>query len=137
VHGNTILLAADFQRFPQLILSALRGAMVPNQLDAFSKKLGRRIRDIRVTKGLSQAAVCRAVGLSIDTLSRMERGDGQEPKLGTLLKVATGLKIELCDLFPPFAEETATALQSELVTIIKHLDADGQQAILTLLRRRS
>ena len=92
---------------------------------------------MRIAKGLSQATVCRAVGLSIDTLSRMERSDGQEPKLGTLLKIAPALEVELCALFPPCTEDTTTNLQAEVAVFLKHLDVEGLEAILSLLRRRS
>lgn len=62
------------------------------------RKLGKRIRELREKKGLSQAALARASGLWPDYLGRMERG-GTNLRLSTLLKIAGSLDISVQRLF--------------------------------------
>lgn len=50
--------------------------------------LGEEIRRARVSAGLSQAAVGRAVGLSYSTIGRIERGIAPRASLVALARVA-------------------------------------------------
>jgi transcriptional regulator with XRE-family HTH domain len=65
--------------------------------DELTKKLGTRIRALRTRAGLSQAALAEQAGLSVDAVSRIERGR-RSPHLGTLAALATGLEVPLAVL---------------------------------------
>jgi len=109
---------------------------VADKWEQYAVQLGQRIKDLRRAKGVSQGTACRRVGMSIDTWSRLERGEGQEPKLSTLMRVAEALEVELADLFPGNPESTSTPRQQELVSQVTHLPEEAQEALLLLLRRR-
>lgn len=63
------------------------------------KKIGRRIAYYRKEKELTQSILAQQVGLSISTISRIERGQyNNNIPLTTLLDIADGLGIRLKDL---------------------------------------
>jgi transcriptional regulator with XRE-family HTH domain len=58
-------------------------------------RLGREIREIRKRQKLTQGELAGKAGVSLLTISRLERGE-RDPHLGTLARVARGLGV------PPF-----------------------------------
>lgn len=102
----------------------------------YAAKLGARIRDLRRAKGISQAKTCQAVGMSVDTWSRLERGDGQEPRLSTLMRVADALDVNLGDLFPRRDESLAGTAEHEVMAVVRHLPFETQDALLKILRQK-
>jgi len=65
--------------------------------DNLTIELGLRVRKLRTRAGLSQAALAERAGLSVDAVSRIERGR-RSPHLGTLNALAAGLKVPLAVL---------------------------------------
>lgn len=63
-------------------------------------RIGRRIRDIRIAKGLSQAALGEKVGLNADRIQKYENGV-RKPKLALLKKIASALEVESIALADP------------------------------------
>ena len=61
------------------------------------RTLGRRIRRLRKSAGLSQDALARAAGLGRVTLVRLEKGD-QSPRFKTLDAIASALEIPVSEL---------------------------------------
>lgn len=66
------------------------------------KKLGQRIAELRERRGLSQAKVAETVGVTVESVSRLERGV-VTPSLERLQAIAEALGVRLQDLFT-FAE---------------------------------
>lgn len=66
-------------------------------------ELGKRIRDIRTEKALTQADLAKQSDLSCNYLAMLERGE-RNPTYLTLLKLAQGLNTTPSNLF----KETAT-----------------------------
>jgi transcriptional regulator with XRE-family HTH domain len=62
------------------------------------KSLGRRIAELRKTKGLTQEALAEACGYSTEFVSMVERGLNALSVAG-LEKVAKALQVEVKDLF--------------------------------------
>jgi transcriptional regulator with XRE-family HTH domain len=60
--------------------------------------IGKRLRDIRVAKGLSQSDMEKRTGMLGCYISRVENGH-TEPSIGTLEKLAQALGIEMSQLF--------------------------------------
>lgn len=52
----------------------------------------RRLRELRVERGVSQAHLARRAGLHRTQISKLELGE-REPRLGTLLRLAYGLDV--------------------------------------------
>ena len=60
--------------------------------------VGRRIRSLRKTRGLSQEKLADLVGTSPKYLSRIETGR-ENPTLDLFLRLAKGLKVDLYEIF--------------------------------------
>jgi transcriptional regulator with XRE-family HTH domain len=60
--------------------------------------IGRRIKEARQAKGLSQEALSDKIGMSAKYLSSVERGK-ENPTLDTLIKLADALEVETSELF--------------------------------------
>lgn len=67
--------------------------------------MGARIKSLRRGRGLTQDQVAERTGLSVNYLSRIERGL-ENPTLGTLLSLAEALKVDPLDLFTFEQEES-------------------------------
>lgn len=62
------------------------------------KLIGRRIKEIRKNKGLSQEQLAEKAETSQNYLSRMERGT-ENPTLDMLIKLANALAVEIWEMF--------------------------------------
>ncbi|MGI6216135.1 MAG: helix-turn-helix domain-containing protein [Coriobacteriales bacterium] len=60
--------------------------------------LGRRLRSFRVAKGMSQEKLAQKSGLHPTYIGQVERGE-KNITVDTLAKIASGLDIELVDVF--------------------------------------
>jgi transcriptional regulator with XRE-family HTH domain len=69
--------------------------------------IGGRIRSLRKLKGLSLLTLSERSGLSINAISRIERGESS-PTVSSLRRLADGLDVTVIDLFKD--ETTATTL---------------------------
>lgn len=62
------------------------------------KLIGRRINELRKSKGLSQEKLAEKAETSPNYLSRMERGT-ENPTLDMLIKLAHALEVEMWEMF--------------------------------------
>ncbi|MEI9918986.1 MAG: helix-turn-helix transcriptional regulator [Bacteroidota bacterium] len=60
---------------------------------------GKRLRALRLKKGLTPAQFSKATGIDKDTLRKYEAGES-EPKLVAIMTMAKALKISHLDLLP-------------------------------------
>jgi transcriptional regulator with XRE-family HTH domain len=60
--------------------------------------LGKRIKEYRKKKGLSQQKLAEKSSLSFNTITRIEQGMGNSPTLKTLVKLADVLGVGLDEL---------------------------------------
>jgi transcriptional regulator with XRE-family HTH domain len=60
-------------------------------------RLGRRIREVRKERGISQGELAEKAGISLITISRIERGE-RDPHVRTLAQIARGLGIPAYEL---------------------------------------
>jgi transcriptional regulator with XRE-family HTH domain len=75
-----------------------------------SYEIGRKVRELREARGLSQAELAQRMGSSQSVIARLELG-GAEPRFDTLQRVASALDLDLVvDLRP---HETATTTRRE------------------------
>jgi transcriptional regulator with XRE-family HTH domain len=68
------------------------------------KRLGNRLRDLRVERGLSQEEAAEAMGIHPKSMPRLEGGT-TNPTLATLVAASVAYKVPLRDLFPESEEE--------------------------------
>jgi transcriptional regulator with XRE-family HTH domain len=64
--------------------------------------VGNKIRDLRKFRGFTQSELSEVSGLSVNTLSMIERGVSS-PTLVTLQKIATALQVDINNFFDPTA----------------------------------
>lgn len=74
-----------------------------------AKRLGKRVRDLRAERGLSQAELARRVGTSPAHLNKLEAG-GKAATIVTVEALARALGVGVAELFPPLSSaSSATA----------------------------
>ncbi len=61
-------------------------------------KIGTRIKELRLKKGLSQDLVSKKANLSFQTISKIESGTTPNPTIDTVRKIANVLDISLDEL---------------------------------------
>jgi len=62
---------------------------------------GERTRDIRKRRGMGQEDLARLSGVSVATIRNMEQGTGTRPRVQTLLKLASALRVDTTILMHP------------------------------------
>ena len=67
------------------------------QKEQLLKKLGNRIKKIRLEKGLSQGELANSIGKDQQSIQRLEAGN-VNPSIVYLYEVANGLDVELDEL---------------------------------------
>jgi len=60
--------------------------------------ISRNIRNLRVKRGISQDRLSKLADLSLNTVVKVESGRSPNPTIGTLLKIARSLDVEINDL---------------------------------------
>lgn len=65
---------------------------------AVSKKLGKRIQEVRSSRGLSQEQVALEAGLNRAYVGYIERGE-RNPSIQTVAKIANTLQVPIDELF--------------------------------------
>jgi transcriptional regulator with XRE-family HTH domain len=73
-------------------------------------EVGRRILEVRQARGLSLRALAATSGLSINAISRIERGESS-PTVSSLQRLASALDVRLVDLFRVEAERATVMVR--------------------------
>ncbi len=91
--------------------------------------IGARIKSLRRGRGLTQEKVAERTGLSVNYLSRIERGL-ENPTLDTLLGLAKALKVDPLDLFTFEHEADPRRLRQFVARLVNEVRDDqlGQAA---------
>lgn len=105
-----------------------------NSKDAskLAAQVGRVIARRRKVCGMTQAMLAEKLGITQDSLSRMEKG-AMAPKFSRLPEVAYFLDCRVADLFreaSPESDDWAAAIAEEL----RDLSPDGRELVLNLVR---
>jgi len=104
------------------------------------KTFGRRLRELRDSKGLTQEELGRQVGIDYKHLGAIERGI-KAPSFEVVDRLAKALRVDHYRLFLP-ADSQVGDVESELRTVIADLGAKQRariqkffQEVLRLMRR--
>lgn len=73
-----------------------------------SARIGRRVRELRRGRGLTQEQLGERAGLSYKFIGEIERGIGN-PTVATLLTISDALGVDVIHLFEPRAADAAGA----------------------------
>ncbi len=96
--------------------------------------LGRRVKELRKLRGLSQEYLSEMVDIDPKHLSRIEVGRSF-PSLDTLERLANALKVELKDFFE-FAHEARSSreLREVLSGMLKEADEEKLRLLVKIVR---
>ena len=95
--------------------------------------LGKRIRSLRKSKGLTQQELGERADINHKFLGEIERGR-QNATVGTLVKIADALSIDIIEVFRISHEITSKKkLESEILKKIERASADELQQILLIV----
>ena len=89
--------------------------------------IGRRIKEIRKSKGLSQEKFAEKAETSPNYLSRMERGT-ENPTLDMLIKLSNALEVEMWEIF----DFRHVVSQKELKDAIQKFSKTSDESTLRL-----
>jgi transcriptional regulator with XRE-family HTH domain len=104
--------------------------------------IGKRIKTLREARGMSQESLAKAIGVTFQQVQKYEKGANRVSG-GRLAKIATALKCEVSELFPPNdsvrpeRDLTGYANDYESLRVLRAYgeiaDATVRAAILTLV----
>lgn len=98
--------------------------------------LGRRIKELRKARGLSQEALAEKMDGHPKYLGSVERGE-QNPTIEFLLKLAGALKVDLPALFNyPWQKLSEAELKRKLHVMVDKADVERLREVLALMKAR-
>ena len=97
------------------------------------RRLGRRIKEIRKTRGMSQEALAERIEMSPQYLSRIE-GGAQSPSVEMLTKLADSLEVEVWELFDFGYPETVKELRGAVRKVAQGADEEQLRLALKVFR---
>ena len=80
-------------------------------MTTIKKKFGVRLFQLRNKAGITQAGLAEKTNLSVDSISRIERGE-RAPSLESIEKISNALKIRMSELFNFDGQEIAALSES-------------------------
>jgi transcriptional regulator with XRE-family HTH domain len=99
-------------------------------------RIGKRIKELRKARGLSQERVAEMLDISTNYLSGIECGR-ENPTLDLLLRLAAALKVDVAALFSgAWFGLTEAELRRKLRALLDHSDLDQLREVLTLMKAR-
>ena len=104
-------------------------------MDLDVRLLGERLLQLRELRGQSVSSLAQEAGIAKSYLARLERGDVQNPGLGTINSIAAVLQVSLAQLFAPPTGSHQPARWSTLVDplVVEHLRAEMPESLRTFL----
>ena len=80
---------------------------------ALTQQVGRRVRALRLDRGMTQASLAEAADLTPDEVSRIERGT-REPRFATLDRLSRALHVAAKDLFDEDGETPSDVTPADM-----------------------
>jgi transcriptional regulator with XRE-family HTH domain len=102
--------------------------------DRIGIKLGRRIKQLREARGLTQAAFAQVSRKSVETISNFERGKTL-PSLQTLSALAEILEVDVADLFDRESKKPNTTLTPQ-ASLLSADEIEMLNALIKVLHQR-
>ena len=95
-------------------------------------KLGLRIKELRLNKGLTQEALAEMICCNVSHISNIENNH-TKLSLNVLLAIANSLHTTIDFLLCEQYENVSLALDNELLRVIKDLDNEKKEKLLKLI----
>ncbi len=97
--------------------------------------VGRKIRQLRKERRLTQTELAQRLGIQQSDLSRMEKGE-YRVSLDTLFKILAEFRLGIGEFFEEVAHESITPRDLRLVRGFHELDSNAQQEVESLILDR-
>jgi transcriptional regulator with XRE-family HTH domain len=97
------------------------------------KLIGKRLKELRRSKQLSQEQLAEKADINSKYLSRMERGT-ENPTLDMLVKLSNALEVEMWEMFDFGHEVSQKELKSTFSNFIKDTDEEKLRLALKVIR---
>lgn len=97
------------------------------------KELGSKIQSMRKRIGLSQEKLAELIGVSTNTISKIETGN-RFPSCKTFENIASALEINLSELFDFTNKNIQPDVTKSLILELKECDIETQKAILAFTK---
>ena len=96
--------------------------------------LGKRVRGLRKSQGLSQEKLAQRAGLHYTYIGAVERGE-RNLSLQSMEKIAKGLKVNIAEFFPPPQTLSPKGqLIEEIVNLLRHKELKVLQLVLKVVK---
>lgn len=96
------------------------------------QKLGLKIKEIRLTKGLTQDALAEIVSCNTSHISNIENNH-TKVSLNVLLAIANALNTSIDYLLSNQYENTSFALDNEIMRVLSDCDIEKKEKILKII----
>ena len=97
------------------------------------QQLGKRVREIRKRRGLTQAQLAEIVGLSDNFISMIERGTGH-PTLEVVGRIANVLEVDLPELFEKRAALSRREAVNQLQALMERRSPQDVELLLAIAK---
>ncbi|HPC82938.1 MAG TPA: helix-turn-helix transcriptional regulator [Thermoanaerobaculaceae bacterium] len=94
-----------------------------------SSAVGKRIRQRRVERNLTQVELARQIGIQQSDLSRMEKGE-YRVSLDVLFRLLQAFELSLGEFFGDLSGGSLTDRESELIESFRALPPEAQEEVL-------
>ena len=95
--------------------------------------IGRTIRELRERRGLTQASLGRAIGVTFQQVQKYERGTNRVAA-STLLKVADALKCSVADLYGDPDPTGHSVSERAILKLWAQLEESQRDAVIEMIR---
>ena len=95
-------------------------------------KLGLKIKEIRISKGLTQDTLAEMVSCNTSHISNVENNH-TKVSLNVLLAIANALNTSIDYLLSDQYENSSLALDNEILRVIKDYDTEKKEKILKII----
>lgn len=97
------------------------------------KQIGSRIREVRISRSMSQADLAAKASLSLPLISNIELGK-KSMQLDTFIKVAEALQVSADHLLRANVPEVRAIYRSELAEVLEGCTSGEMESILNIVR---
>ena len=95
--------------------------------------VGRKIRELRKERKLTQTELASRIGIQQSDLSRMEKGE-YRVSLDTLFRILAEFRVAIGEFFDEIARESITPHDLQLVSQFHDLDRNAQREVEDLIQ---
>lgn len=105
-------------------------------MNGIERNVGQRLRDARLAAGLTQEKLAERVGVSVQTVSRIERGVQRRTPARRVEEIARALDVDLGDVYgqPNKHDRHAKALR-RLTMLLRRRSAEDVELVIDLAER--